>query len=188
MNEKPKLLLQACCGPCATQAVQKLCADYGVTAFFWGSNIYPETEYEKRLESVRKLCADLNLPLVIHPYNPQEYFDAVKGMEDEKEGGARCEICYRLRIDAAAEYAERNGYSKFASSLTLSPHKSSAVINRIGGEAELQKAGVQYLPSDFKENGGYANSVVLSREHGLYRQNYCGCKFSVRPKKIALQP
>ena len=158
-----KLLLQACCGPCATYALEVLSQKYQVTVFFWGSNIHPREEYDRRLEAIKKVSPQA----IIVPYNKTEFLNAIKGLENEPEGGARCARCFELRLRATAEYAKAHGFDYFASSLTISPHKDIALINKIGTQFE------KYLPTDFR--AGFQKSIELSKKLGIYRQNYCGC-------------
>ena len=180
-GRRPKLLLHVCCGPCAAACLEELSARFDVTIFFYNPNIAPAAEYDRRLETARRLVQALPLS---HPvrflageYRPEDFLSAVKGLEGEPEGGSRCEKCFRLRLERSAQYAKSNGYGLFATTLTVSPHKNAQLINSIGFET-AQKYGVNYLPSDFKKRGGYQRSIVLSREYGIYRQQYCGCVFS----------
>ena len=182
MTTKKKLLLAACCGPCATHAIEELSRQYSVTVHFWGSNIHPRDEYEKRLEALGQVCAAYDCPLVAHPYNDTEFIDNVKGLENEREGGARCTRCFELRLRTGIEYAIINDIPYVATSLTVSPHKNAEQINQLGSHLtkELSNPGrfIKYLATDFKANGGFGKSVELSKKIRIYRQNYCGCKFS----------
>lgn len=157
--EKPKLLLSACCAPCATVALEQLSAEYNVTMFFWGNNIHPQQEYQKRLESV----LILDPKSIIIPYDP---------MQPEV-----CEQCFEIRFRATAAYAKNNGFECFAATLTTSPHKPAELINHMGARI-AEEYGIKYLPTNFKKNNGFQRSVILSKQLGLYRQKYCGCQRS----------
>lgn len=179
----PRLLLHACCAPCSSACLEYLSRFFSVTVLFYNPNIAPEEEFAKRAQElerlVRELPAQNPVRAVIDRFDPQEFYAAVRGIEATGEGGARCEACFRLRLGRAAQYAKKNAFDYFCTTLTISPLKNAQLLNRVGEElSELY--GVPFLPSDFKKKGGYARSVELSREYGLYRQNYCGCVFSQR--------
>lgn len=171
----PKLLLHVCCAPCATHIIETLKEDFELTAYFYNPNIHPEEEYRLRLENLKKL----GVTFVEGKYDIDVWFNATKGYEKEPEGGARCEICYRLRMGEAARFAKENNFAYFATTLTISPHKSARVINSIGEELS-KKYGIKFYSADFKKRNGFKKSVELSKKHGLYRQSYCGCVFSMR--------
>ena len=177
LSGKPKLLLHACCAPCASTAIERLKDFFDITVYFYNPNIDTEEEYFYRAEELRRFCAVFGITSVIEKYQPKEFYESVKGYENLKEGGERCFICYRLRLKAAADYAKKNGYEYFTTTLTLSPLKNAEKLNETGFIAE-KECGVKFLPSDFKKRGGYLRSTELSKEYGLYRQNYCGCVFS----------
>lgn len=175
-----KLLLHGCCAPCSSYCLEQVAPKLKTTVFYYNPNIDGREEYEKRkAEEVRFLRETGLADFLDCDYFAEEYEAAVRGLEGEKEGGARCERCFRLRLCKTAEAAKAHGYDFFATTLTVSPLKNAELINRIGFECE-RKYGVAYLPSDFKKRGGYLRSIELSKEHGLYRQNYCGCKYSKR--------
>lgn len=180
-GEREKLLLHACCAPCSSYVLEYLCRYFDITVYFSNPNITDEAEYEKRLAELYRLCAEApfcsGTAVVRDPVGSDAFFEAVRGLENEPEGGSRCEKCFRLRLERSAQYAKSNGYGLFATTLTVSPHKNAQLINSIGFET-AQKYGVNYLPSDFKKRGGYQRSIVLSKEYGIYRQQYCGCVFS----------
>lgn len=150
--------------------------------FFSNQNITDGAEYKKRLGELYKLCENApfcsGVTIAEDDPSPEPFFEAAAGLEGEPEGGARCEKCFLLRMSRTAEYARKNGFPLFATTLTVSPHKNAQLINKIGFELE-KKYGVEYLPSDFKKRGGYQRSIVLSKEYCLYRQQYCGCVFSM---------
>lgn len=176
-GERPTLLLHACCAPCSTACIEKVKDSFGITVFFYNPNMDTEVEYDKRAEEEKRLCAAFNLPVVIEKYEPNEFYSAALGYENEKEGGIRCEKCFYLRLKKTAEYAKAHSFDYFTTTLTLSPLKNAELLNGIG-VAVAKETGVKFLPSDFKKRGGYQRSIELSKEYALYRQNYCGCVFS----------
>ena len=180
-GEKPRLLLHACCAPCSSYVVEYLSEYFETTLFYYNPNIFPEDEYNKRARQFEKLLSETGrgAGLIIRDYTPDAFSDAVKSLENELEGGARCAVCFRLRLEQSAAYAKAKGYDYFTTTLSVSPHKNSGLLNEIGGEL-AQKHGVAFLFSDFKKKDGYKRSLVLSDEYDLYRQDYCGCKYSIR--------
>lgn len=181
-ERRPRLLLHSCCGPCSSYVLEYLSDYFDITLFFYNPNIQPAEEYEKRLLTQKKLLerAKYKNPVAFlaGEYEPQRFFEAVKGLENCREGGARCEKCFELRLSKAAEIAKKGGFDYFATTLTVSPHKNAVLINEIGGRYQ------NYLPSDFKKREGYKRSIILSKEYELYRQGYCGCIFSKGEKGI----
>lgn len=183
LNNTPKLLLHACCAPCSSYCLEYLSQYFEITVLYYNPNISPEEEFGKRVAEEKRLISEMRVKnpvtLVVDEYNPREFFDAVKGLENEPEGGERCFVCYRLRLERAAKYAAEHGFDYFCSTLSISPLKKAQKLNEIGEELSgIYK--VKNLPNDFKKKGGYLRSIELSREYGLYRQNYCGCVFSKR--------
>jgi predicted adenine nucleotide alpha hydrolase (AANH) superfamily ATPase len=176
-EKKPRLLLHSCCGPCSTVPLERLRDDYDLTVFFYGPNIHPEEEYRLRLEGQRTVCRQLGVELVEGTYAPAEWERAVGPHRDLPEGSLRCESCYRLRMVQTARLARERGFDFFSVTLTVSRHKNSKVLERIGREVAAAE-GVAYLADDFKKRDGYNLSVRRSRELGLYRQDYCGCQIS----------
>lgn len=175
---RPRLLLHSCCGPCSSYVLEYLTRYFEVFLSYYNPNIQPRAEYDLRLENQLKVLERIpGVTLVPCGYDGGAYDEAVRGLEDEPEGGARCTECFKLRLDFAAREAKRLGCDYFATTLTVSPHKDAQRINAIG-EALAGKYGVKWLPGDFKKRDGYKRSIELSREFGLYRQNYCGCLFS----------
>lgn len=185
-GQRPRLLLHSCCAPCSSYVLEYLERYFDITLFYYNPNIYPVEEYMKRAEELSRLLSDMGLSgkvgLMVCDYDCNEFFETVKGLEREPEGGARCMRCYELRLRRTAEYMlSKKGtgeeYDYFTTTLSISPMKNAEALNRIGesiaGEYELK-----YLPGDFKKKDGYKRSIELSREYGLYRQNYCGCVFS----------
>ncbi|MFO8016048.1 MAG: epoxyqueuosine reductase QueH [Candidatus Woesearchaeota archaeon] len=175
-----RLLLHTCCAPCSTHAIELLKDKYEVVLFFSNSNIFPRGEYEKRLDNARKIASVHGLELVEDDYDHESWLSAVKGLESEPEGGKRCLECFRFNIRRARDCAWQRGFDLFTTTLTISPHKDSGSIIRIGHELGGQRAIPQFLPVDLKKNDGFRRSTELSRKHGLYRQGYCGCEFSMR--------
>lgn len=182
----PSLLLHSCCAPCSSYCLEYLSQYFRITVLYYNPNLYPAEEYERRVFEQRKLIAALpaknKISLVEMKGEPGEFYSAVRGLEQIKEGGERCFACFRLRLERAAEYASENGFDFFTTTLTISPLKNAAKLNEIG-EAAGKKFGVRHLPSDFKKKNGYKRSVELSKIYGLYRQDYCGCVFSKRERE-----
>ncbi|HBG53654.1 MAG TPA: recombinase [Rikenellaceae bacterium] len=186
-NNDKKILLHACCGPCSTTALERLLQDYFVTVFFYNPNIAPHSEYTLRRDEAKRYTEQAyggKVLFVEGQYKPDVFLKAVKGFEQEPEGGLRCEICYRLRLEETARYAKENGFSLFCTTLTVSPHKNALLINKTGEDLAVQYNGLTYLPSDFKKRNGFRRSVELSQSFNIYRQNYCGCIFSLSPYSI----
>lgn len=176
---RKKLLLHSCCAPCSSGVVPQL-DDYDITLLFYNPNIDTLDEYNRRLEALESYVTQYNseynadIKYIAIPYNHDEFISKIVGFENAPEGGARCNICIDLRIDYTAKYASENGFDIFASTLSVSPHKDFELINRLGDVAS-SKYWVEYLPSNFKKNNGFLNSVLNSKKYGLYRQTYCGC-------------
>jgi predicted adenine nucleotide alpha hydrolase (AANH) superfamily ATPase len=183
--EKPPLLLHSCCGPCSTAVVERLSPSYRLTVFFYNPNIYGEDEYDRRREAqldfIRQYNGDRNAAdRILFMEGPRDFdvFEAAaRGLADAPEGGARCELCFRLRLEKTAETAVLNGFDAFATTLSVSPHKDYDAITRIGGELGLRYR-IRYLAEDFKKQGGFQRSAELSKQYRLYRQNRCGCRFA----------
>ncbi|MDD4271768.1 MAG: epoxyqueuosine reductase QueH [Patescibacteria group bacterium] len=178
-DNKPKLLLHICCVGCGVYVSQLLKQDYEVRLFFYNPNIWPEEEYKKRLTEAEKIAGEFNLELVKSEYEHDKWLKAVSGHESDPERGERCIICYNFRLTAAAVMAKKLNCDYLTTTLTTSPHKNALAINKIGEQAAV-KYGLKFLNQDFKKQDGFKKSSALSRELGLYRQNYCGCEFSRR--------
>ena len=173
-----RLLLHSCCAPCSSHCLSELSPQIGVTVLYYNPNLDCAGEYEKRKREQLRFLRETGLADFLDcDYAPEDYLAAVRGLEEEKEGGARCAVCFRLRLERTAREAKARGFDYFATTLTVSPLKNAKLINTIGF-AVAEEVGVRYLPSDFKKRGGYLHSVKLSEEYGLYRQDYCGCAFS----------
>jgi predicted adenine nucleotide alpha hydrolase (AANH) superfamily ATPase len=178
---RPKLLLHICCAPCTTSPVERLRQEYDITAFFYNPNIYPEEEYHRRLEEARRYSAEIGLPFVEGPFDPERWAELTAGLETEPEGGRRCRVCIEMRLETAARYAHEQGFDALATVLTVSPHKNAAIIEEIGkGVGEREE--ILFLHSDFKKKDGFRRSLELSKLHDLYRQDYCGCEPSLRAR------
>ena len=182
---KEKLLLHSCCAVCSSHVIYVLAKDYDLSIFYYNPNIWPIEEYEHRKkEQIRLLriapfCSDVTYYDM--DYDHQEYLEAVKGLESEKEGGLRCNECFRLRLEKTALFAKEHNFDMFCTTLTVSPHKNSEVINRIGSDLANQY-GIKWLESNFKKKDGYLHSTQLAKEYDLYRQDFCGCEFAWRGK------
>jgi hypothetical protein len=171
---RQRILLHVCCAPCATHSIEKLGATYDVTLFFSNSNIHPRDEYETRLAQARKLADLTGCRLIEDAYDHAAWLAFIAGFEAEPEKGRRCLKCFEYNLARAAQCARRNGFDGFTTTLTISPHKRSPDIFRVG-------AGLgDFLAVDFKKRDGFRRSIELSRQYGLYRQAYCGCEFSRR--------
>ena len=182
----PRLLLHSCCAPCSSYVLKYLAEYFSITVLYYNPNISPGEEYTKRVEEQRRLIEEMpvknSITLIACDYEPQEFYDAVRGLEKEPEGGARCFVCYELRMREAAMYAAEYGFDYFTTTLSISPLKNAEKINEIGEKLSAEY-GVKHLPSDFKKREGYKQCVELSAQYNLYRQNYCGCIFSKGEQK-----
>ena len=182
----PTLLLHSCCAPCSSYVLKYLSDFFIITLVYYNPNIYPEDEYRKRVLEQERLIKELPvknpITFVEGKYDPQTFFEKVKGLEKEPEGGARCTVCYEMRMREAAIYAREGGFDYFTTTLSISPLKNAQKINEIGCALE-QEYGIKHLPSDFKKKEGYKQSVQLSAEYNLYRQNFCGCVYSKGEQK-----
>ena len=183
-GERKRLLLHACCAPCSSYCLEYLREAFALTVFFYNPNLTEQEEYRRRVEEEKRLIALMNgqegssqIEILEGRYEPERFLEAAKGLETCKEGGERCVRCFALRLGETARVAAEGGFDFFTTSLTISPLKNSALLNRIGAQ-EGERYGVRFLPSDFKKNNCYLRSTQLSRLYGLYRQNYCGCIYS----------
>ena len=189
VSAPPRLLLHVCCAPCATYCLTRLLAYFDVTLYYANDNITAPNEWQKRLGEVSKLVEIVNggkfevapirqLKLVIQEQDSARFFQVAKGLEQEREGGARCKECFTLRLTDAQKYALDNGFDYFGTTLTVSPYKNSQLLNEIG--LMLQSSELKWLTADFKKQNGYNESIRLSQKYELYRQHYCGCASSAR--------
>ena len=182
-DELPSLLLHSCCGPCSSYVLEYLSKYFKVTVLYFNPNIYPEEEFLHRQSEQKRIISELpvenKVSFMESEYNYNDFLSAAKGFENEREGGARCDKCFRLRLKKTAQLAAENGFDYFTTTLSVSPHKNSQLLNLIGEELG-EEYGVKHLPADFKKREGYKRSIELSKQYDLYRQNYCGCEFSLR--------
>ena len=182
-NKTPSLLLHSCCAPCSSYVLEYLSEFFRITVLYYNPNISPEKEYSARVAEQERLISELPakypVSFLAGEYKPEEFYGAVKGLEDCPEGGDRCTVCYELRLREAAKEAKKGGFDYFTTTLSISPLKDAERLNSIG-RALAEEYSVSYLFSDFKKKNGYKRSTELSAQYGLYRQNYCGCVFSER--------
>ena len=185
-GQRPRLLLHSCCGPCSSSCLELLVKYFDVSILWYNPNIYPVEEYNKRfatlVELVEKMELTDSVQILTEPYKSDVYYEAVKGLENEPEGGARCAKCFRLRLMETAKIAKQYGFDYFCSSLTLSRHKDAVLINSLGEDIG-KVVGIQWLPSEFKKRNGENRSIELCEKFNLYRQLYCGCEFSLRNRE-----
>lgn len=187
-NTRPKLLLHSCCAPCSSYVLEYLSQYFDITVFYYNPNVFPYEEYKTRLAEQQRLIATFNetnsillqytpINLIEDDYDYDDFKTKIIGLENEREGGQRCHICYELRLEATAKKAKENGFDYFATTLTVSPYKNAKFLNELGEKyAEIYQ--INYLFSDFKKRNGYPRSIELSKIHNLYRQDYCGCEYS----------
>lgn len=174
-----KLLLHSCCGPCSTHVINVLKERFDLTIFYYNPNIFPQQEYQKRLEEQKRYAMIMGIEVIEGEWDESEFLALAKGHELDKEGGDRCEICFRMRLQKTAQVAKEKGFDLFATTLSVSPHKNTLLINKVGGEVASEEQ-IEFLPENFKKQNGYLDSIQLSKKYNLYRQNYCGCRFSIR--------
>jgi len=179
---KQRLLLHVCCAPCSPHVVAKLREEYDVTLYFNNPNIHPKTEYENRLNEVIGWAGMEGLSIIVEDYAPEKWFNATAGLENEPERGKRCEACFDLRLITAAEKAKELGIGIYGTVLSVSPRKDAAIINQVGERAG-NTAGVRFLTADWKKKDGSKATVKMGRELGFYRQDYCGCVYSLKEKE-----
>ncbi len=186
-GKRPSLLLHSCCGPCSSYVLEYLSRYFEIGLYYYNPNIWPPEEYEKRLSEQLRLIREMSFFGEVKPeaaaFEPEAFKAAVFGFESEPEGGARCERCFKLRLEETARAAAERGYDFFTTTLSVSPHKNAETLNAIGAEAG-ERFGVDYLYADFKKRDGYKRSIELSRAYSLYRQDYCGCVYSLRSGAI----
>lgn len=184
-GKSPTLLLHSCCAPCSSYVLEYLSQYFHIIVFYYNPNIYPESEYHTRVEEQKRFIQELPTRYPVDflegDYIPKDFYDCARGMEHLPEGGERCFACYRLRLEEAARMAKEKGCDYFATTLSISPLKNVEKLNEIG-EQLAQTYGVHWLPNDFKKKNGYKRSTELSREYGMYRQDYCGCIYSFKER------
>lgn len=185
-GEVPKLLLHSCCAPCSSYVLEYLSNYFYITVLYYNPNIYPEDEYYHRAVEQKRFIKEFPtkypVTFVEGNFEPERFYETVKGYENIREGGERCFRCYKLRLREAAEYAKKLNCDYFTTTLSISPMKNAAKLNEIGGML-AEEYGIPYLYSDFKKRDGYKRSTIISAEYGMYRQDYCGCVFSKRERE-----
>jgi len=179
---KPKLLLHTCCAPCGA-FVFKCLKNYHLTCYWYNPNIWPREEYERRKQECKKYCEKNKINFIEEEYEAQTWNDMVQGLEKEPEKGKRCDICFQMRLEKTACFAKENDFDIFATTLTISPHKNSKKINEIGNKI-AKKLKIKFYEADWKKNDGFKKSCEISKQEGFYRQNYCGCQYSIRKYNI----
>ena len=182
----PKLLLHSCCAPCSSYVLECLSECFDITIYYYNPNISPKEEFDKRIEEQKRLINSLpvknKISFISGEYENDKYENMIKGLEEQPEGGSRCHLCYKLRLEETAKLAKKQGFDYFTTTLSISPYKNSKVLNEIG--EELGKTyHINYLYADFKKKDGYKRSIELSKIYGLYRQDYCGCIYSKKLKQ-----
>lgn len=186
IGSPPKLLLHSCCAPCSSYVLEYLSNFFSITVFFYNPNMDSEQEFLRRSEEQLRLIEEMSFknPVngIIVPYDVKEFYQSVKGLEEEPEGGKRCERCFSLRLEKTAQYAATHQFDWFTTTLTISPLKNAALLNEIG-QGIGERYRIPFLPSDFKKRGGFLRSTQLSEEYRLYRQEYCGCVFSKNERR-----
>ncbi len=174
---KPKLLLHSCCGPCSTSVVLFLKQHFDVVVLFYNPNLESKQEWQKRMQAQQTVCLDANVKCVFEEYENTSFLKRVQGLQNLKEGEHRCFVCMFQRMEFAAKFAKENNFDYFCTTLSVSPHKNAQWINQIG-EVLQNKYKIEFLHSDFKKNNGFLQSTQISKQLGIYRQEFCGCKFS----------
>lgn len=184
-GKKPKLLLHVCCAPCSSYVLEYLSGYFDITLYYYNPNISPIEEFNLRHDELCRLVKETEstADIVKAEYDPESFYAIAKGREDQPEGDERCFLCYRLRLSKSGRYAKENGFDYFTTSLSISPYKNAEKLNLIGQEI-ADHLGIKYLLSDFKKKNGYKRSIELSKEHQLYRQDYCGCIYSKNAREL----
>ncbi len=180
-NGKPDMLLHICCAPCSTHPIGLLKDEYQLTGLFYGPNIHPELEYITRLDEAERFAGIMGIELIRAEYDLDNWFSLMEGRGEDVEGGECCKDCIAMRLERTAEYALERGIPIFSTTLTVSPHKSSDIINSIGLEVG-ERYGLEFYPADFKKQDGFRKGLEIARQHNLYRQDYCGCVYSRRER------
>ncbi len=178
-SPKQKLLLHTCCASCAAHVIEALRKDFKIYLYFYNPNIYPKSEYDVRLKDIKKISQKYLIKLFIGTYSHLKWKNLIKGHENDSEGGGRCKLCFKHRLEETAKFAKKNDFCIFTTTLTISPHKDAKIINTIGEEI-AHSHNLIFLEEDFKAQGGFKKSVELSKKLKLYRQEYCGCEYSIK--------
>ena len=172
-----KVVLHICCGVCAAGAAEKLMSEgYQLVGYYFNPNIYPLVEYSMRLKSAERIAKVMNFSFAESSYNPEIWLENTAKLSQEPEGGKRCEVCFRIRLQRTHDYMQEIGFDAFTTTLTIGPQKSAETVNRIGREI----GGDKFLVKDFKKQGGFQRANQLAKQFQIYRQNYCGCIYSIR--------
>ncbi|MEK6795409.1 MAG: epoxyqueuosine reductase QueH [Spirochaetota bacterium] len=174
-----RIVVHTCCAPCAVYPYTLMHRIYDAVFFFYNPNIHPAVEFARRRDEVKRFAERSDMRFVVEAGDEAAWEEAIRGYENEPERGRRCERCFRFRLSKTAEYAGRIGATEFTTVMSISPHKDTAMLDRIGADVSAA-SGVEYIPVDFKKNDGFKKASVLSRAEGFYRQNYCGCRYSMR--------
>ena len=183
IESRRRLLLHVCCGPCSTEVIERLAQDHELVLYFFNPNIFPNEEHDRRLAEAERYAVAHGHRFIRGEWDHDAWLAAVKGLEAEPEGGKRCDACFAYRLGESARLAREEGAAIFTTTLTISPHKNAALVNAAGEEAG-RKAGVAFLAADFKKKDGFLKSCQKAREAGMYRQEYCGCEFSMRKNEV----
>ena len=180
-GNRPKLLLHVCCAPCSSYVLETLSKYFKITILYYNPNIYPYEEFAKRYKETEKLIKQMpgcdDVKIIDVGYDNSEFENLIEGLRNESEGGKRCFKCYELRLRKTAEFAQKNNFDYFTTSLSISPYKNANKLNEIGENLE-KEYNIRYLYADFKKKNGYKRSIELSNEYNLYSQDYCGCVYS----------
>jgi len=172
-----KVLLHICCGVCAAGSTEQLISEgHRLTGYYYNPNIHPAEEYGKRLQAAQIVAGIMHFQVIVPKYNPEKWLESTANLSQEPEGGKRCEVCFKIRLQATYDYMLVNDFDVFTTTLTIGPQKSTETINRIGREI----GGEKFLVRDFKKHNGYHRAVQLAKQYQIYRQNYCGCDYSLR--------
>ena len=184
----PKLLLHSCCAPCSSAVLERLTQHFEITIFYYNPNIEPKTEYDIRVKEQQRFIHEIDAKYPVSflegEYVPKRFHEAIKGKEMIPEGGSRCYECYQLRLEETAKMAASQQYDYFTTTLSISPYKNAKGLNEIGQKIAAEYEGLFYLYADFKKRNGYRRSIELSKEYGLYRQDYCGCVYSKKERML----
>jgi len=181
-TSKPRMLLHSCCTTCTAYPISLLKERFDITLFYYNPNIFPEEEYNRRLADIRALADTSGTSLIEGKYDTAGWDNAAGHFPDEPEGGMRCPVCFNFRLEKTAETAREKGFDIFGTTLSISPHKNSKAINK-AGDLLAAKTGIDFYRADFKKKDGFKKAIDLSKKFSFYRQNYCGCKYSIRPDK-----
>jgi len=179
---KPRMLLHSCCATCTAYPASLLKERFDISLFYYNPNIFPEEEYNRRLADVRSFADTAGIKLIEEEYDTTGWDNAARHLPDEPEGGRRCTICFNFRLEKTAETAKKNGFDIFGTTLSISPHKNSKVINE-AGDLLSARIGIDFYRADLKKKDGFKKAMDLSKKYSFYRQNYCGCEYSIRPDK-----